>query len=295
MARRPGPDRVNAYILAADPSFLHSSLSAYYDRVDRIIVSYDRSARSWTGTALPVEQCLRIIDAIDVDGKCVRAPGDFARLDENALDNDTYQRQVATDQASEGARWVVQLDTDEVMSAPDTFFRMLARADDAGMGALDYPSRWIHSRSKPRRYLEGSDRFWRPIATYPASLAVRAGTRLTLARQSDVTPFRVDFRWVSTDPWRPRDAAVHAVIPFADAVLHFSWVRDPAAMRRKFGWSGHHESMTPPEVYRKWEWSMRHPYLTAAVAPVRRVVDGRYRVCTINEPPGGEPPALNVD
>lgn len=118
MARRPGPDRVNAYILAADPSFLHSSLSAYYDRVDRIIVSYDRSARSWTGTALPVEQCLRIIDAIDVDGKCVRAPGDFARLDENALDNDTYQRQVATDQASEGARWVVQLDTDEVMWAP---------------------------------------------------------------------------------------------------------------------------------------------------------------------------------
>ena len=46
--------RVTAYVLIADPNFLAASLGSYYRWVDRIVLSYDRTATSWTGTPLPV-------------------------------------------------------------------------------------------------------------------------------------------------------------------------------------------------------------------------------------------------
>lgn len=281
--------RRNAYVLLADPSYLKESIGAYYGHVDRIVVSFDRTHTSWTGTPLPVEQCLRIISTIDPDRKLVLAPGDFARPGETGLDNDTFQRQTALDQASDGTDWVLQLDTDEVMASPTTFFEILDSADRAGAGGLDFPSRWLYTRSGEGRYLEVTDRFWRYAASYPGPLAVRAGTDLRHARQADVELFRVDFGRRNTDPWRPADAAVHATIAPRDAVLHFSWVRDPAVIRRKFGWSGHSEFMRPPKVYRRWVWRTRHPYITALTSPLRRRDDGRYRVSRIPEPPGGPP------
>ena len=36
--------------MIADPSYLGSSLRAYYDHVDRIVLSYDATSTSWTGT-----------------------------------------------------------------------------------------------------------------------------------------------------------------------------------------------------------------------------------------------------
>lgn len=287
-----GPGRVTAYVLMGDPAYLKQSVAAYYPYVDRIVVSYDSSHTSWTGTPLPIDQCLQIVDEVDVDGKCMRAPGAFARLDQQALANDTHQRQVALDQASEGADWVLQLDTDEVMASPERFFDTLRQADDAGAAGLDYPSRWIYSRVGEGHYLVACDRFLRPVSSYPGPLAVRAGTQLKHARQTDVDLFRVDFRATSTDPWRPRDAQVDAVVNAGEAVLHFSWVRDPEAIKRKFGWSGHHAAMGAPKVYRDWAWRTRHPVLTTVAAPFRRVVDGRYGLARVPEPPGGVPPRV---
>ncbi len=67
--------RVTAYVLVADPAFLRESIRAYYDRVERIVLSYDETSTSWTGTPLPVAECLRLIEEVDPDGKCVHAPG----------------------------------------------------------------------------------------------------------------------------------------------------------------------------------------------------------------------------
>ena len=142
--------RISAYVLLADPSYLAESIAAYYPHVDRIVLSYDESSTSWTGTPLPVEQCLAIVGELDIEGKCVAAPGRYARLDHDPLDNDTFQRQAALDAASEDADWVLQLDTDEVMSDPATFFRSLARAERVGASGLDYPARWLYTRSRPR-------------------------------------------------------------------------------------------------------------------------------------------------
>lgn len=284
--------RISAYVLVADPSFLRQSLSAYYAYVDRIVLSYDRSSISWTGTSLPIDQCLRIIAEIDIDGKCEHHPGDFARLDRTAFDNETYQRQVALDEASTGADWVLQLDTDEVMLRPDVFIAMLERADKKGAAGLDFPSRWLYTRVSRGRYLEVAGRLWQSAASYPGPLAVRAGTILRHARQADIELFRVDFAVPGTDRWRARDAPVHAVIPVDSAVMHFSWVRDPDMIRRKFAWSGHTDQMRPPKVLRRWLWRTRHPVLTILTTPFRRRNDGQYRLARIPEPPGGEPPVI---
>jgi hypothetical protein len=289
-----GLGRVSAYILLADPSYLAESLTAYYPHVDRIVLSYDQSGLSWTGTPLPVQQCLEIARAIDTEGKCVQVPGDFARLDRDPLENDTHQRQVALDAASESADWVLQLDTDEVMLHPESFFGSLRRAEAAGAGGLDYPARWLYTRVAHGRYLEQTNGLWRLAASYPGPLAVKAGTRLKLARQADVSLYRVDLRRSNTDPWHPRDAPVHEVITPAEAVVHFSWVRRPEVIRRKFEWSGHTEEMKPPPVYRRWEWRTRHPLLTVATTPLRRRSRAWYRLSAIPEPPGGPPIAVEI-
>jgi len=289
-----GMGRVTAYVLAADPNFLRESISAYYGVVDRIVVSYDRSATSWTGTPLPVAQCLEIIRSIDVEGKCIRLAGDYARLDHDPLENDTFQRQEALDAASDRADWVLQLDTDEVMTAPGRFFAALSAADNSGADGLDYPARWLYARARPTRYLERSRRFGRVAASYPGPLALRAHTRLRHARQADVPLYRVDFARRSTDPARPRTAPVHEVIGAHEGVLHFSWVRDAEVMKRKLGWSGHAAALAPPKVYRDWLWRTRHPLITAWSSALRRSSEEWYRCVTLPEPPGGEPVSLGV-
>ena len=286
---------IAAYVLLADPSYLAASIGAYYPHVDRIVLSFDESSTSWTGTPLPVAQCLEIVRRLDVDGKCVPAPGRFARLDRDPLENDTHQRQAALDAASDGAEWVLQLDTDEVMLRPAAFFDALHRAERAGAGGLDYPARWLYTRPRPGLYLEQSTRLWGRAASYPGPLAVRAGTRLRLARQADVPLYRVDLRARNTDPWHPADAPVDHVVTADDAVAHFSWVRHPEVIRRKFGWSGHTDQMRPPQVYRRWAWRTRHPALTALTSPLRSQSGGWYRLSRIAEPPGGAPPRFAAD
>ncbi|WP_402374493.1 hypothetical protein [Isoptericola rhizosphaerae] len=282
---RPSPIRLNAYVLAADPAYLAASVRAYYDRVDRIVVSYDRSSTSWSGTPLPVEECLGIIKDLDVAGKCEYVPGDYYRADHEPLDNDTHQRQAALDRASDGADWVLQLDTDEVLAAPATFFAAIGRAHDVGATALDYPARWLYARvgdaPSGGRYLEASTRFWRPVAGYPGPLAVRPGTTLTCARQADAAiHHRVDLRARNTDPAHGPDTIVHEVIGLDEAVVHYSWVRDDADMRRKFGWSGHSAAYSRPEVYRRWASRARRPRRAVLTTPLRRHPEW-FRLSTI--------------
>ncbi|MEU2201880.1 hypothetical protein [Isoptericola sp. NPDC019482] len=293
--------RLHAYLLAADPNYLAASLSSYYDHVERIIVSYDRSHRSWTGTPLPVDECLEIVKEIDVEGRCELVPGDFWRPGADPLDSDTHQRRVALAVASEGADWVLQLDTDEVMVSPPAFLGALGRADAAGATALDYPSRWLYARvgdapsrsgSRTGRYLEMSTAWWRPVAGYPGPLAVHAGTRLDLARQApSALRYRVDVRPWNTDPAQGRGSLVHEVVGLDDAVVHYSWVRSRDAMRRKFGWSGHTGEYSHPLVYRRWAWRSAHPWFAAATSPLRRHPE-RFRVVRLPEPPGRGPEGM---
>ncbi|HEY5224724.1 MAG TPA: hypothetical protein VIJ18_16965 [Microbacteriaceae bacterium] len=276
--------RVSAYVLVADPAFLRESILAYYDRVDRIVLSYDETSTSWTGTPLPVAECLGLIESVDTEHKCVRAPGRYARLGHHPLENDTFQRQCALAEASDGADWVLQLDTDEVVLDAARFFRALRRAEATGSSGLDFPARWLYAHVGRRCYLEASSRFWRARGGYPGPVAVRAGTRLVQARQAEVPLYRVDLRPWNTDPSHHHLSSVHETVPLDSAIAHYSWVRDDETMRRKFGWSGHTDAYSKPEVYRRWVARQRHPVRTVLTTPFRR--DDWFRLARVPEARG---------
>jgi hypothetical protein len=262
--------RLNAYTLLGDPSFLAASVASYYDAVDRVVVSFDEAHLGWAGDAIPIEACLNQLRHVDVESKIDLRPGDFSHFELPLTECETRHRQAALDAASDGADWVIQLDGDEVVPDLRVFVEMIKRADAAGAAGLDFPSRWIYARTRGGRFLEGCSRWWRPAAAYPGPLAVRAGSKLSNARQCEADLFRVDFRTRNTDPWRYAGHPVDATVPVDAGVLHFSWVRTIAEMNAKAQMSPHRDGANWPAEIRRWQHRQRHPWLTTAMTPFRK-------------------------
>ncbi len=274
--------RLNAYVLAGDPAWIASSIGSYYDMVDRIVVSFDRSGRSWTGAPLSVEESLRLIAAADPEGKTVLLPGDHVDPSRYPLHAETAQRQTALDAASEGADWVIQIDTDEIVPAPGRFAHFIRVAEGRGATTLAYPARNFYARTPSGAFLEHCGRFWTVQSGFPGPVAVRAGTTLTLARQArSASSFRVDVSPWNRDPAHPRTTPVHAVIPADQALIHMSWVRTEAQMVEKSVVSGHASERDWPRELAEWRSRARHPWLTALRAPLARDPNRRFRVARL--------------
>ena len=240
---------------------------SYYDLVDRIVVSYDAEHLGWTGVPIDVEQCLRRVRAVDRNGKCDYRPGHYARpaYFDQPMENDTHQRQVALDQASEAADWVLQLDTDEVIGDSGVFSRAIVAAANRGMCALNYPSLWLYSHAYRRWYLEKCRRGWRRAASYPGPLAVAAGTRVYSARRVSRTPekyYHVDLSDRASSMAHPNHILVDQVVQWREAVFHFSWVRSADWLRNKFkSWSHANDQDWNPEVV-DWLKAQHRPLLS---------------------------------
>jgi glycosyltransferase involved in cell wall biosynthesis len=262
--------RIKAYILAADPAFIEASVMSYYDLVEEIVVSYDENSRAWTGVPVPVEECLERLKAIDRAGKMRYCPGHYARLDHDPMENDTYQRQCALDEASKGADWVLQVDTDEVLADPAEFRDCLNAADRKGFQGLDYPMRVLRQQIGKDFYLESCTRFWGIAASYSGPVAVKPGARLRHARQCDIKLFRVDFKPNNTDPAHPKDTPVHRVIRPNQGIYHYSWARDEQSLRRKLNSWGHAKHSDWNPEFERWMWYGRHPYLAMFLSTLER-------------------------
>jgi hypothetical protein len=262
-----GRRRLHAYVLAADPWWLEESVSSYYDIVDRIVVSYDEDSLSWTGTPLPVAECLDRLRSVDRLGKLDFRPGRFSHSDRTALENDTAQRQVALDQASDGADWVLQLDTDEVLLDPTALLAAIDEAESRACGAVEYPARYLYARARSGWMLEATRPLWRRRAGYPGPVVIRPGATLVHCRQGTLPILRVDMSAVNTDPAHARNAIVHRVVRPDQAILHYSWVRDDDYMTRKAAWSGHSDTYT--KMLRSWRWRTRSPLLAVALGWLR--------------------------
>lgn len=270
--------RVNAYVLAGDPAWVRDSVLSYYDLVSTIVVSYDQDHRGWRGNELPVPEVLDLLRSIDRDRKLVEVQGRYCDPSRFVLDVETEQRQAALDRAAEGADWVLQIDTDEVVASPDRLLRSVAAAESVGAGALEYPLRYFYQRTAGDRFLEKASRTFRPRAGYPGPVAVRAGTRLVHCRQADAPLYRVDLRHRNTDPSHPPDARVDEVVAPDEAIIHLWLVRTEQQMRRKLRSSGHADFYSRTEAdLRRWKRGARHPFLTALGAPFQRE-DRRLRV-----------------
>ncbi|WP_454043021.1 hypothetical protein [Cellulosimicrobium sp. Marseille-Q8652] len=262
--------RISAYVMAGDPAWATESLASYYDLVDRVVVSLDADGLSWAGHPMPVQETVERLRRADPAGKIELLPGSWSDPGRFALDLDTEQRRAALAEASRGADWVLQLDSDEVVLAPGRLRAMIDAAEAAGAHALDYPLRHVYQRTTDGRLLELSGRRGGARASYPGPVAVRAGTDLVHCRQTEARTYRVDLAPTNTDPDHPHDAVVDAVVEPDEAVLHLSWVRTREQMLRKSRQSGHHSGRDWDRLLRQWEWRARHPRLTVLSRPLRR-------------------------
>jgi hypothetical protein len=244
--------RLTAYILAADPAWIESSVRSYYHIVEEIVVSYDRDRLGWTGAPIPVDECIDRVRSVDVDRKVRLLGGSYYRSGSSPMENDTNQRQQALAAAGERADWVVELDTDEVM--PDAlYFSKRLSAIPAEYHACFWPMRVMFKQVSPTRFLEVSTRFRTLYCEYPGPVACRPDVRLTHARRttSPAWTFGVAYglsTWLS----RP-NAPVNARIDAAKTVVHLSWARSDEEIRRKVsGWS--HSRDFDTEAYVRDVW-----------------------------------------
>lgn len=263
--------KINAYILVADPAWIEASVLSYYDIVDKIVISTDENARSYTGTPLDLEECFRRLRLIDPQGKFEYSSGHYARLEHTPMDNETHQRRCAMEVASRGADWVLQIDSDEVLPDAKVFLSCVREADAKGCDGLEYPARWLYAHARGDWYLEGCAPSWRTSADYPGALAVRANTELHFARRMENAQlFRVDVRAKNSDIFHPPDAPVHRVVKLRHALLHFSMIRRADDLRRKMSsWSHAHDRDWEDE-FSYWQWCARHPFLASAKSPFIR-------------------------
>lgn len=253
--------RLNAYILAGDPTWVEASIRSYYGVVDRIIVSYDANCRGWTGAPIDVEKCLRLIREIDTEGKCDYRPGHFARPAYflRPMVNDTHQRQVALGQAAAGgADWVLQLDTDEVLPKPDRLVAVLREADIHRISAVEWPMRVLFRKLRSGQFLEVCARGGRDRFEYPGPVAVKPTVELIDARRSKGPFIRPivhgDNRSLQLlRPAQDGERRVESLDP-ADAVIHNSWAREPASVRAKIAsWSHNDGWRSWAFYYLRWK------------------------------------------
>lgn len=235
--------KVNAYLLLADPTWLRTSVSMYYDRVDRIVASYDASSRGWTGAQVRTEECLAALRSIDRDGKVDFRPGDFVRTDISPLEAETIQRQAALDVASDGADWVLQLDTDEVLPSFEPLATMMHRADELGIPAVEWPMRVLYRALRGEAYLQVIDDPEHLHFDYPGAVLVRSGTRLSTARRADGRYIRpvVEGHARSLQVSRPAEADEVRLqgIAAEEAIWHNSWARPIGQTVHKISSWGH--------------------------------------------------------
>jgi len=281
---------LTAYVLAADPAWVGISVLSYYDLVEEMVISYDENGKGWTGAPIPVDECIERLKAVDKDKKMRFVPGNFARLDHDPMENDTYQRQCALDAASSGADWVIEVDADEVLPNPGALIRMLDYAAEREIPLVEWPMRVFFHRLSDGRFLEVCTRTRTERYEYPGPIAARPGSRCIGARCAEgrfLRPVVVGDRQspqVRATPG-PNEVRVEN-LAMEDAILHFSWARSAEDVKTKVASWSHNEGLKSWFFYnlcwksapRMWRWHRNfHPFvrgLWPRLKPTRLCLNG---------------------
>jgi hypothetical protein len=247
--------RLAAYLLAADPTWIERSVRAYYDQVEEILVSYDEDGIGWSGSRIESEDSIARLRAIDVANKMRFVGGDYHQQP-TAPAGEVHQRQAALDRLAATADWVLQIDTDEVVPDVAALIAALHHADDRGLRAVEWPMRVLFRRLNSRVYLVVAGKSGQGHFEYPGPVAVRSGTTLREARQTDLPFLRPVVAGDDSSLQLTREPATGEdrsfTIEATQAILHNSWARSPAVVRRKVRAWGHNDG------WRTW----RHYLLT---------------------------------
>lgn len=244
--------RISAYVLAGDPTWVERSVGAYYEVVERLVVSYDVDDRGWTGAQLSASAVVERLRSLDVDHKMIFLPGSFHDNSVAPLHNDTAQRAAALSVAGEGMDWVLQLDTDEVLPDMPRLLDVLARVDDDVLG-VEWPMSVLFRGLRGGAYLQVCSAGGAAHVEYPGSVAVRPTAKLVQARRHVGVFERVLVAGdtSSLQVVRASEAVERRSfsIPGEAAILHNSWGRSPAVVWRKVRSWGHNEGLRSLAFY----------------------------------------------
>jgi hypothetical protein len=234
--------RLGAYVLAADPTWVRSSISRYYDHLDVLVVSVPVDGRGWTGAPVASQTVLDQIREIDTRGIVRVVAGSWVRPDD-PLAGDTDQRRDALAAVGSDVDWVLQLDTDEVLPDVRTLARVLRIAQDEGIGSVEWPMRVLYRRLRSGRYLQVAAADGGDYYEYPGPIAVRPGSSLRHCRKASGVFLRpaVHGDVSSLQVRRAPEAGEvrRSMLGPGDVILHNSWARPPASIRRKIASWGH--------------------------------------------------------
>lgn len=253
--------RLHAYVLAADPAWLEESISAYYDLVDEVVVSYDRAGLGWTGSPIPVQHVLDRLTAIDADRKLRFVGGDYTCAAATPMECDTAQRRAALAEAGAGADWVLQIDTDEVLPRPERLLELLEYAQERNLQAVEWPMRVLFRSLRGGRFLEVCDRDGRERFEYPGPIAVRPGVPLFDARRASVPFLRAVVCGDDRSPQllqrlRPGETRAELLAP-NEAILHYSWAGSSERVRTKVASWSHNSGLRSHAFYWVRWWPAR--------------------------------------
>lgn len=153
---------MSAYVLLGDPAWIEASIMSYYPYVTKIIATYDCRGRSFTGLQLDVDDCIKRIKAIDYESKVMFIAGNFSseEFHDNPMMGENQQRKVGLEVASQYGDWVLQLDTDEIVSNWDRFAIALDYASSENFDSLYHPSIYIYQLITSKYALESCRRWW---------------------------------------------------------------------------------------------------------------------------------------
>ncbi|WP_265447911.1 hypothetical protein [Flexivirga meconopsidis] len=233
--------KLGAYILPGDPTWLRSSLTRYYDRLDALVVPVPTDGLGWTGRPIPVQECLRIVREVDHRGLLRIVPGRWATPDA-PLRADTAQRRAAMDALTD-VDWVVQLDNDEVLPDPAALLDCVPLAEELGVDAVEWPMAVLYRRMPGGKVLAVANRDGGVHHDYPGPVLIRAGATPVEARRVDGPFLRlvVSGDRQSLQIARPPVDGEHrrTTLRADQAIWHNSWARSPAVVWRKVRSSGH--------------------------------------------------------
>lgn len=283
--------RLGAYVLAADPTWIRSSLARYYDHLDDLVVSASESGRGWTGVPVSVEECLAALREIDVRGIVRVVRGEW--IDPlNPMVADTAQRQAALDAVGSDVDWVLQFDTDELLPSVPALLAVLDRADELGIGVVEWPMRVLYRKLARGRFLEIVARDGRPRYDYPGPIAVRPGTHLIDARRAGGAYLRpvVQGDDVSLQIARAAepDEVREVLLTDGDAIVHNSWARAARSVHRKVRSWGHGGSLRAALYY--WLVWLPTPFLWRIMRDIHPFARGLWpRLAVLQDVPALDP------
>jgi hypothetical protein len=264
--------KMSAYLCLGDPAWIEASVQSYYPYVSKIIATYDRNGCSWTGPKIDVDTCIQRLKAIDVDNKVEYVAGEFSIQSnfDNPILSETIQRTVGLDVASQFGDWVLQLDTDEIISNWNVFAAHVEYASSNSFDALYFPSISIYQMISQSLALESCRRWGVRQAGYPAPLCVRSGSKLYLARRSRGSTFHVTCRGSFNTVIESHAVVHHQSVHERDCVVHITKGRTPAYMEQKFKTWGHAKDRDYGTDLKYWNLVRRYPWILLAVSHLIR-------------------------